>query len=112
VGLPDSVRRNAPELWWDSAKPLYDAGKYAEAAEVGRRLVADRPDQPYLFYNLACCESLTGQKEEALDHLRRALELSDMFRDYAKGDSDLDAMRDEPGFAELVGAQEVSGSTR
>ena len=51
-------------------------------------------------------------RPEALDHLRRALELSDMFREYAKGDSDLDAIRDEPGFADLVGAQEVSGSTR
>src|SRR5881397_3262022 len=33
VGLPDSIQRYAPELWWDSARPLYDAGKYAEAAD-------------------------------------------------------------------------------
>jgi len=24
-----------PELWWDSALPLYEAGKYAEAAARG-----------------------------------------------------------------------------
>jgi tetratricopeptide (TPR) repeat protein len=103
VGLPDSVRGNAPELWWDSAKPLYDAGKYAEAAEVGRRLVADRPDQPYLFYNLACCESLAGRTDEAVDHLRRAIEMWDGCREMAKRDPDFDTVRDEPRFRELLG---------
>jgi hypothetical protein len=53
VGLPDSIQRYAPELWWDSARPLYDAGRYTEAAEVGLKLVEARPDQAYLFYNVA-----------------------------------------------------------
>jgi hypothetical protein len=107
VVLPDSIRRNAPELWWDSAKPLYDAGRYAEAADVGRELVAKRPDQPYLFYNLACCESLAGRTADAIDHLGRAIEMWDGCRDMAKQDPDFDAIRDEPAFRELVG-----GSTR
>jgi hypothetical protein len=103
VGLPDSVQLNAPELWWDSAKPLYDAGKYAEAADVGRELVAERPDQPYLFYNLACCESLAGQTAEAVDHLRAAIEMWEGCREMAKRDPDFDAVRDEPRFRELLG---------
>jgi hypothetical protein len=103
VGLPDSIRRNAPELWWDSAKPLYDAGRYAEAADVGRELVAERPDQPYLFYNLACCESLAGRTAEAVDHLRRAIEMWDGCRDMAKQDPDFEPVREEPTFKELLG---------
>jgi hypothetical protein len=102
IGLPDSIRRNAPELWWDSAKPLYDAGKYAEAADVGRELVAERPDQPYLFYNLACCESLAGRTTEAVDDLRRAIEMWDGCREMAKRDPDFEAVRDEPRFRELL----------
>jgi hypothetical protein len=103
IELPDSVRRNAPELWWDSAKPLYDAGKYGEAADVGRDLVTQRPDQPYLFYNLACCESLAGRTAEAVDDLRRAIEMWDGCREMAKRDPDFDGVRDEPRFRELLG---------
>jgi hypothetical protein len=54
------------------------------------------------MYNLACCESLAGRKEDALRHLRRSIELSERFRAFAKGDSDFDAIRDEPAFKELV----------
>ena len=42
VRLPDSIQRHAPELW-DPARPLYDAGEYAEAADKGREL--SRPAQ-------------------------------------------------------------------
>jgi hypothetical protein len=48
--------------------------------------------------------SLTGQPTEALAHLRQAIELSEQFRDYAKSGSDLDAIREEAAFQELVGA--------
>jgi hypothetical protein len=104
VELPDAVRRHAPELWWDSARPLYDAGRNAEAADRGLELVEDRPDQPYLYYNVACCESLAGRKAAAIEHLGRAVEVWEGFRDMATGDSDFDPIRDEPAFRELIGS--------
>ena len=55
VRLPDSVSRYAPELW-DPVRPVYAAGRYAEAAAMGLALIEARPDQAYLFYNVACCE--------------------------------------------------------
>ena len=55
------------------------------------------------LYNLACCESLAGRPADAVEHLRRAIELSERFRSYAKDDSDFDAIREEPAFKELVG---------
>jgi hypothetical protein len=55
-----------------------------------------------LFYNLACCESLSGRTTDALDHLRQAIEMSEEFRDSAKVDSDLDPIRDEPAFKQLI----------
>ena len=81
---------------------LYEAGDYAEAADRGREMLEANP-YAGLFFNVACCESLAGRTTDALEHLRRAIELSEQFRDYAQKDSDLDAIREEPAFRELVG---------
>lgn len=103
VRLPDSIQLLAPELWWESARPLYEAGKYDDAAAKGRALIEARPDQAYLYFNTACCESLAGQTAEAIEHLRHAIEMWDGSRGMAKHDSDFDAIRDEPSFQALVG---------
>ena len=101
--LPDSIQRFAPELWWDTALLLYEAGRYEEAADRGRELIDAHPDQASLYYNTACCESLAGRVDDAVGHLRRAANVWDGCRDMAKGDSDFDAIRDEPAFQEFVG---------
>ena len=88
---------------WAPIRSLYEAGEYAEVVERGREVIEANPQYALLFYNVACCESLIGQTADALEHLRRAIELSERFRDYAKEDSDLDAIRDEPAFKKLVG---------
>ena len=103
VGLPDSLQRYAPELWWDSGRPLYDGGRYAEAASKGRELIEARPDQVYLYYNVACCQSLAGRPAEAIEHLRHAIDVWEGFRDMARDDSDFDPIRDEAAFKELIG---------
>ena len=94
-----------PDGWelWAPIRPLYEAGEYAEAADRGRVLIEAHPQCSVLFYNVACLESLTGRTTDAIDHLRRAIEMSEQFRAYAKDDSDLDPIRDEPAFKELVG---------
>ena len=94
-----------PDGWelWAPLRPLYEQGEYAAAAERGRALVEAHPEYTTLFYNLACCESLAGQTTEALEDLRRSIEMSERSRAYAKGDSDFDPIRDEPAFKELVG---------
>lgn len=90
------------ELWAPLA-PLYEADEYAEVADRLRVLVEASPQYAMLFYNLACCESLSGRTTEALDHLRHAIGMSEEFRGSAKHDSDLDAIRDEPAFKQLIG---------
>ncbi len=88
---------------WAPFHPLYEAGEYDRAAD---RLDAELPlEAPYpgAHFNAACVYSLAGRKEDALAHLRRSIELSERFREMAKTDTDLDAIRDEPGFSELVG---------
>ena len=78
-------------------------GEYAEVADRLRVLVEASPQYALLFYNLACCESVAGRAADALDHLRHAIEMSEEFREFAKDDSDLDPIRDEPAFNRLIG---------
>jgi len=87
---------------WAPLVSLYGAGEYAEVADRLAALVAANPQYPLLFFNLACCESRSGRTRDALEHLRRAIEMSEEFRASAKTDSDLDPIRDEPAFKQLI----------
>ncbi len=93
-----------PSGWelWMSLRQLYDAGRYAEVADRGRELLAGDPPYGMLFFNVACCESLAGRRAEALEHLRRAIELHAPLRELAREDPDLTALRDEPEFGRLI----------
>jgi tetratricopeptide (TPR) repeat protein len=88
--------------WEVNAKafPFYREGRYAEASATMREGLADHPDNAGLLYNLACFESLAGEKEQALEHLRRAFELNPGFFEFAQTDTDLDPIRADPGFPE------------
>src|SRR6187551_2358822 len=72
IGLPESMARHAPEVW-ESARGLYEAGDYAAAADRGRELLELHGPYPNLLYNLACCESLAGRTDDAVEHLRRVI---------------------------------------
>jgi tetratricopeptide (TPR) repeat protein len=87
---------------WHPLRTLYQAGETDEVIARLRELVAEAPQYGLLWFNLACCESVTGQKDEAIEHLRRAFEVSDRMREFAQGDSDLDPLRDDPAFQELM----------
>jgi tetratricopeptide (TPR) repeat protein len=87
---------------WSPLRPLYEAGEYAEAVDLGRKLIEEHPEYPELFYNLACCESLAGRTTDAIEHLRQAIDASERSRAYAKEDSDFDPIRDDPAFKELM----------
>ena len=54
---------------------------------------------PAVLYNLACAEALLGKSDEAVEHLRRAVELYPGYAEYARKDTDFDSIRDHPGFA-------------
>jgi tetratricopeptide (TPR) repeat protein len=87
---------------WAPFHRLYLSGEYAEAADRGRERIEANPEYPVPLYNLACCESLAGRPTEAIEHLRLAIERREQLRSLAADDSDLDPIRDEPAFKELV----------
>jgi A/B hydrolase-like, N-terminal domain len=91
---------------WETWMPfhaLYQEEKYAETADAARAEV-EAAGYAIPLYNLACCEALAGRKDDAMEHLRAAMEKagSDRLRTIAREDTDLDPIRDEPAFKELV----------
>lgn len=89
------------ELWAPLA-PLYFAGGYSDVADRLGQIVRVNDQYPMLFFNLACAESRCGRTKEAIGHLRRAVAMSRELRDAALTDADLDPIRDEPEFSELI----------
>ena len=103
-GVPGKAYEVSGWEVWAPLQPLYQAGDYAAVADRGRELTESGTQYPVPLYNLACCESLAGRTEDALAHLEQAIALRDGMRSYAKDDSDLDPIREQPKFKELVGA--------
>jgi hypothetical protein len=105
-GVPGKVYE---PIGWDVWRPfhqLFESGRYEEVADRARETIeASGCAEP--LYNLACCESLAGRKSDAIEHLRLALDSTEQYRErlrsLAKQDSDLDPIRDEHEFREVVG---------
>ena len=93
-----------PSAWesYFSAAPLARSGRFDEAIALMQRDAEAHPDHPALLYNLACYEALADRRDDALDHLARALELSPRFREYAEQDADFASLRDDPRFSEAL----------
>ena len=77
-------------------------GRYADGLQIDKRLVQLRPHDALAHYNLACSYALLKRPELSLKTLRRAVELG--YRDfrYMKEDRDLDSIRHDPRFRQLM----------
>ena len=77
-------------------------GRYADGLEIDKRLIQLRPNDPLAHYNLACSYALLKRPDLAIRTLRRAVELG--YRDfrYMREDHDLDSVRHDPRFRQLL----------
>jgi tetratricopeptide (TPR) repeat protein len=96
---------------WMPLHHLYESGRYAEAADQGRELIEANPQYAGPLYNLACCESLAGRTDDAVKHLRLAIDRAEQFRALAAEDSDFDPIREEAAFRELVSSGAAEAAT-
>ena len=79
-------------------KKLGQPEESAKFATQARALI--KPDD---WYNLACLESVCGNVDAAIENLRRAAEDKKFDRAWAKRDPDLEWIRNDPRFNEIVG---------
>jgi len=94
-----------PSLWEEvfAANAYADKGELEKARELFANLLEQNPDAWQGFFNAACLEARLGDKERALEHFERAVELDpEKAREFAETDSDFDSIRDDPRFVTLL----------
>jgi tetratricopeptide (TPR) repeat protein len=90
-----------PEDFYYAAVIAKNRGQVGEAIEhlkhAARKNGGGRVD-----FLLACCYAQNGERETALEHLKRAIGEDQSNRILARHDSDFDPVRDTPEFQELL----------
>ena len=96
----------APRVWEVSAEviALFELDKVAEGRELMLASLDAFDGHWIIHYNLACAEARLGEPESAFEHLRESLEQRPQLADNAKDDPDLDSLRDDARFDELLAA--------
>jgi tetratricopeptide (TPR) repeat protein len=77
-------------------------GHYTRGLKIDKRLVHLAPDDPIVWYNLACSYALLLLTDLALDALEKGVELGYTELAHMQADTDLNSIRDEPRYAAVV----------
>jgi tetratricopeptide (TPR) repeat protein len=77
-------------------------GQHARALQIDRRLVQLVPGDAVAHYNLGCSLALSGDVKEAIQSLRQALRQGYSDIDYLEADRDLESVRNQPEYEELL----------
>ena len=100
----EGLIRRAPD-YVDALQILGDhytqRGRFTEGLKVDEQLANLEPENPLVFYNLACSYSLTGEFGRAAHALEKALELGYRDFNWLAKDPDLKKLRAQPVYAEL-----------
>lgn len=91
-----------PEEHYDYAVSQLNTGYYEDAREQFQAILAGCPTADYAYYGLAVLSAITGQSQDCLDSLQRAIELNAKNRLQARVDNDFQSMVDDPRFTELL----------
>lgn len=91
-----------PEEHYDYAVSQLNTGYYEEARDQFNKILVGHPAADYAYYGLALLDAMTGQTQECLFNLSRAIELNPRNRLQARVDNDFQSMADDPRFTELL----------
>jgi tetratricopeptide (TPR) repeat protein len=100
-GTPGKAYEPAPEEAGE-AFTAYGAGNYEDALAKQLVVVEKRPDDPVAHFNAGCFAARAGRADEAIEHLRRAVEINERIKELIATDEDLDSIREDRRFAELT----------
>jgi tetratricopeptide (TPR) repeat protein len=91
----------APEEAGD-AFAAYNAGDYDAAIAKQLVVLEKQPDNPVAHFNAGCYAARAGRADDAIEHLRRAVEINERIKELMASDEDLDSLREDQRFVELA----------
>ena len=102
-GRPGIAFSESP--WERSAEALrfWTTGEWDRAIEILDAQLKGDPLNPNVLYNLSCAESRGGRIDDAIGHLRQAVELEPQFATLAQDDVDLALIRADARFPSVDG---------
>lgn len=100
-GTPGQAYEPAPEEAAE-AFAAYGTADYDSALAKQLVVVEKRPTDPVAHFNAGCFAARAGRTDEAIEHLRRAVELNPRVKQLMASDDDLDSVRTDQRFAELA----------
>jgi tetratricopeptide (TPR) repeat protein len=81
----------------------HNRANYDTAISYFLQSLENHPNADYIYYSVAASLAMKGDLAKSLQNLRKAVELNEDSRIYAKNDADFSALQTQKEFVELVG---------
>jgi adenylate cyclase len=93
---------DARALYFSAVAMCHLGERPEEAMQLAERALATDPTEPQVLYNVGCVFALLGQPEKALHYLEATIAHGDWWRTWMRNDPDLESLRDNPYYQDLV----------
>jgi tetratricopeptide (TPR) repeat protein len=97
-----ALNRHDPVLLYYYTGTLLKIRDYVKAIRICKQGLNNYPDDAELIYGLSKVYSLMGEKDVAVDLLKRVLELDPIYLKRLSRDLDFKALKNHPGFQSLM----------
>jgi non-specific serine/threonine protein kinase len=81
---------------------LCELGETEEGLRWASRALEMDPDEPVTHYNVACLYSIVGKLDQAVECLRKAVDLGFAHKEWIEHDSNLDSLHGHPDYRALL----------
>jgi adenylate cyclase len=98
-----------PRAYYSGANGLMALGETGKSLEWLQKALALDPNDGMLLYNAGCIYAMAGLNDEAFDALSRSVDAGLNQVAWFMNDSNLDTLREDPRFRELLDKMQDSG---
>jgi uncharacterized Ntn-hydrolase superfamily protein len=87
---------------WNEGWKAFTEKRFAEALALQEKAARLSPDNAEVYYDLAVIQLGAGKKDDAVESLKKSIELNPALKKQAAGDKDLQGLGDNPEFHRLI----------